>query len=161
MHIRDDFPKYVLHIINTPQKIPHWHAGMLSVLLQLSQLWQYVISCVSLTTSTTKQWGKNEPDTCWPGGKNVPHKVLGFIQKQWDNHPNGVFMVPIRLFAFPMLVWLNSLELEHTNDIIQWKTKWRDQHGIGPLNFLPISACSRAPPSNHLDVPLVLSQFSL
>lgn len=92
---------------------------MLSVLLQLSQLRQYVISCVSLSTSTTEQWGKNEFDTCWPGGKNVAHIVLGFIWKQSDNHPKGVFMVPTRLFGFEMLVWLNSLELEHTNDIIQ------------------------------------------
>lgn len=82
MYIRDDFPKYVLHIINTPQKIPHWHAVMLSVLLQLSQLWQYPISCVSLTTSTTEQWGKNEFDTCWPGSKNVAHIASGFIWKQ-------------------------------------------------------------------------------
>lgn len=99
MHIRDDFSECVLHIINTPQMIPQWHVVMLSVLLQLSQHWQYVVSCVSLTTSTTEQWGKNEFDTCC--------------------HPNGVFMVPIRLFGFAMLVWLNSLEVEHTDDIIQ------------------------------------------
>lgn len=119
MHIRDDFSKYVSHIINTPQKIPHWHAVMLSVLLQVSQLWQYVISCVSLTTSTTEQWGKNEFDTCWPRGKNIAHTVLGFMRKQSDDHPNGVFMVPIRLFGSATLGWLNTLELEHTNDIIQ------------------------------------------
>lgn len=71
MHIKEDFSKFITQVFTIPQKKSS--LDMLSVLLPLVQLWQYVVRWVNMATTRIEQWCRSESNTHYPGEINFVH----------------------------------------------------------------------------------------